>query len=106
AALEMETAGVYDAAWLRTPPPRVIAIRGISDFGDNRKRQLEDAAKESFRQLAMRNALALLIGSIRAGLFADDGTPGSSPPDSATAEPVAASSSPVPKNGRAAAQYI
>jgi serine/threonine-protein kinase len=97
----METAGVYDSAWLRTPPPRVIAIRGISDFGDHRKRQLEDAAKESFRQLAMRNALALLIGSIRAGLFADDGTPGPSPPDPATA-----SYSPGAKNGRAAAQYI
>jgi len=107
AALEMETAGVYDAAWLRTPPPRVIAIRGISDFGDHRKRQLEDAAKESFRQLAMRNALALLIGSIRAGLFADDGTPGPSPPNHpATVEPVAAASSPAVKNGRAAAQYI
>lgn len=106
AALEMETAGVYDAAWLRTPPPRVIAIRGISDFGDHRKRQLEDAAKESFRQLAMRNALALLIGSIRAGLFADDGTADPSPSDPPSAEPGVASSSPAVKNGRAADRYV
>lgn len=107
AALEMETAGVYDAAWLRTPPPRVIAIRGISDFGDDRKQQLEVAAKESFRQLAMRNALALLISSIRAGLFADDGTADLSLPDLALAGAGTASSSPAAvKNGRAADRYV
>jgi nucleoside phosphorylase len=108
AALEMETAGIYDAAWLRTPAPRVIAIRGISDFGDHRKQQLEAAAKESFRQLAMRNAFALLIRAIRAGLFADDGTTGPSlPVYPRTAGPVAALSAPATdKSGSAADRYV
>jgi nucleoside phosphorylase len=69
AAMEMESAGVYDAAIIRTPAPRTIAIRGISDYADARKDKIEASAKGLFRELAAKNALSLLIRGIEAGLF-------------------------------------
>jgi len=72
AALEMESAGVYDAAVIRTPAPRTIAIRGISDYADARKDKIENAAKGRFRKLAAENALSLLLRAIGAGLFRPD----------------------------------
>ena len=69
AALEMEFAGVDDAAIIRTPAPRTIAIRGISYFADARKEKIEATAKGLFRRLSIDNALALLITSIEAGMF-------------------------------------
>lgn len=74
AAMEMESAGVFDATELRTPAPRVISIRGISDFADERKDLIEDSAKQQFRELAAKNALATLLRGIEAGLFKRDGT--------------------------------
>lgn len=68
-ALEMESAGVFDAADLRVPTVSVIAIRGISDFADERKARLEIAAGKKFRQLATANAVALFMESIEAGFF-------------------------------------
>jgi nucleoside phosphorylase len=68
-AIEMESAGVYDAASIRDPAPRVIAIRGISDFADARKKKIESASKNRFRQLAARSALSFLIRAIEAGLL-------------------------------------
>lgn len=72
AAIEMESAGVYDAALLRTPAPRAIAIRGISDFADERKAILEAVAKGGFRKLAVKNAITLFIAAVKVGLFAED----------------------------------
>jgi nucleoside phosphorylase len=72
AAIEMESAGVYDAAFIRTPAPRVIAIRGISDFADERKAILETAAKGGFRKLAVTNAITIFITAVKAGLFDTD----------------------------------
>lgn len=69
-AIEMESAGVFDAAVIRTPPPRVLAIRGISDFADERKQLIEDGAKGQFREIATKNALSLLLRGIEAGFFA------------------------------------
>jgi nucleoside phosphorylase len=74
-AMEMESAGVYDAALIRTPAPRAIAIRGISDFADERKEKLETAAKERFRTLAVKNTVSLLVNAIQAGLFKKDAAP-------------------------------
>ena len=71
-AMEMESAGAYDAASIRTPPPRVIAIRGISDFADDRKDLIEHVAKDHFRAMSAKNALSLLLYGIKAGLFEDD----------------------------------
>ena len=70
--MEMESAGVYDAAIIRTPAPRTIAIRGISDYADARKDKIETSAKGLFRELAAKNALSLLIRGIEAGLFKAD----------------------------------
>jgi nucleoside phosphorylase len=69
AAMEMESAGVYDAALVRTPAPRAVAIRGISDYADLRKEKLEAVAKGQFRALAARNAVALFMRAVEAGLF-------------------------------------
>lgn len=68
-AIDMESAGVFDAAAIRTPPPRVLAIRGISDFADERKKLIEDGAKDQFRAIAAKNALSLLLRGIEAGFF-------------------------------------
>jgi len=72
AAMEMESAGVYDAAIIRTPAPRTMAIRGISDYADDRKDKIETSAKGLFRELAAKNALSLLFCGIEAGLFEPD----------------------------------
>jgi hypothetical protein len=69
AAMEMEAAGVYYACQVRSSPPQVIAIRGISDYADQRKENIENLAGPKFRELATRNATAALICGIRAGLF-------------------------------------
>ncbi len=69
AALEMESAGVYDASSLREPPPRILAIRGISDFADERKKLIEEGTKGQFREVATKNALSLLLRGIEAGFF-------------------------------------
>jgi tetratricopeptide (TPR) repeat protein len=72
AAMEMESAGIYDAALICTPSPRAIAIRGISDFADERKEKFEFAAQERFRLLAIKNAVSLFLAAVRAGLFGRD----------------------------------
>lgn len=72
AAIEMESAGVYDAALIRTPAPRIIAIRGISDFADQRKKVLESVTKGVLRELAVENAITLFIAAVQGGLFAAD----------------------------------
>ncbi|MCP4119150.1 MAG: hypothetical protein GY737_27845 [Desulfobacteraceae bacterium] len=93
AALEMESAGVYDAVHIRDSAPRIIAIRGISDFADERKELIEDITNDGFRSVSIINALSLLIFGIRAGLFghnrskeraAESGIPA----DAGTREPI------------------
>ncbi|WP_218563521.1 TIR domain-containing protein [Pseudomonas sp. RW405] len=69
AAIEMEAAGVYDAALIHAPTPRTIAIRGISDYADARKVKIETVAKGVFRALAAKNAALLFINAVKAGLF-------------------------------------
>ncbi len=68
-AIDMESAGVYDAAAIRFIPPRVLSIRGISDFADHRKKQIEEETKGQFRKMAVRNAFSLLLRGIEAGFF-------------------------------------
>jgi hypothetical protein len=76
-AMEMESGGVYDAALIRTPAPRTIAIRGISDYADERKDKIEVSAKGLFREVAARNALSLFVRGVEAGLFEPDIAPAS-----------------------------
>ncbi len=69
AAIEMESSGVYDAAFIQSTAPKTIAIRGISDFADKRKKKIDVVGKGSFRILAVKNAFSLLKFSIQADLF-------------------------------------
>jgi nucleoside phosphorylase len=60
-SLEMESAAVLLAAQNRTDPKRAIAIRGISDFGDEHKKELDKQGDGVLRRYAMRNAVRLLF---------------------------------------------
>ena len=75
AAIEMESAGVYDLPSIGIAPPRTVAIRGISDFADKRKKALEDVAHRGFRALAIQNATSLFCTALRAGVFAPEEPP-------------------------------
>jgi nucleoside phosphorylase len=59
-SLEMESAAVLLAAQTRTEPKRALAIRGISDFGDEHKKELDQKGDGVLRRYAMRNAVRLL----------------------------------------------
>lgn len=74
AAVEMESAGVFDASLSRSKQPRIICIRGISDFGDERKDQIQNEANDCFRKLAIKNAFSLLLKSIDADIFCEEPT--------------------------------
>jgi|GEM_PF-2835496 nucleoside phosphorylase len=71
-AMEMESIGVYEAALIPIPPHRVIAIRGISDFADERKELIENIAGNKFRSVSLKNAFELLVRGIEAGLFEEE----------------------------------
>ncbi len=57
-AIEMEAVGVMAAAYTR--PTDTLVIRGISDFSDNRKTELERIYQGSLRRYGMSNALEFL----------------------------------------------
>lgn len=96
-ALEMESAGVHDAAIVRTPAPRTVAIRGISDYADARKEKIEGAAKGKFRDLSARNAMSFFVHTVRAGLFGAEAE---------LAQLAPPSSSDVPLNSRVKSVFV
>jgi nucleoside phosphorylase len=57
-ALEMESAGVMSAAHTRSTPN--LVIRGISDYGDVRKEELDQIDDGVLRRYAMNNVITLL----------------------------------------------
>ena len=59
-SLEMEAAAILLAAQTRTKPKRALAIRAISDFGDEHKKELDQKGDGVLRKYAMRNAVRLL----------------------------------------------
>lgn len=59
-ALEMESAGPALAIHEGGAHTRYLVIRGISDFGDERKKELDEIGKGGIRRLAMQNATRLL----------------------------------------------
>ena len=75
-ALEMEAAGVAQAARGRQSPIDFLVVRGISDFSDQRKAQLDTAYGGGWRKYAMASASAFLLGLLRSdtfrGFFKDD----------------------------------
>jgi nucleoside phosphorylase len=72
-AVEMEAAGLVEAAATRAEPIRALVIRGISDLGDERKSKLDAIGKGGLRRLAMRNATRLLLALLEAGVVPQGG---------------------------------
>jgi nucleoside phosphorylase len=68
-ALDMESSGLMEAALKRVEPGRTIVIRGISDYGDERKRELDALGQGALRRYAMHNATALLWTLLTAQVF-------------------------------------
>ena len=68
-ALEMESAGLMAAAVRRVEPARTLIIRGISDYGDKRKEQLDKVGEGALRRYAMRNATRLLFHLLETGVL-------------------------------------
>ena len=64
-ALDMESAGLVASAFKRVNPTRPLVLRGISDYGDERKATLDSLGEGSLRRLAMHNATALLWTLLR-----------------------------------------
>lgn len=67
--LEMETAGLTRAAYKRRETVPVLALRGVSDFGDGRKAKLDGVGGGAFRRVAMRNAARLLLTLVESGVL-------------------------------------
>ena len=59
-AVDMECAAVVRAAEARKHRKRALVIRGISDYGDPRKKDLDAVGGGSLRKYAMRNAVRFL----------------------------------------------
>ena len=68
-ALDMESGGVMASATSRSEGMRTLILRGISDYGDERKKKLEAVGKGALRTWAMRNALQLLWTLLEAGVL-------------------------------------
>ena len=69
-AMDMESSGVLDVSDLAgRDGPRFIAIRGISDFADERKSQVEAEFRVAFRQIAIKNAAAFLWAAVQSRVF-------------------------------------
>lgn len=68
-ALEMESAGFMAAAVRRVEPARTLVLRGISDYGDERKQQLDEVGEGALRRYAMRNATRLLFQLLETGVL-------------------------------------
>ena len=66
-AIEMETAGVYVAAQEYGKVTRPFTIRGIADFGDDRKKALDEISAGALRKYAMHNAVRFLWAILDAG---------------------------------------
>lgn len=66
-AIEMESGGVLGSTHERVSPPLTLIIRGVSDFGDERKAQLDNIGGGVFRRVAMRNAVRLLWCTLESG---------------------------------------
>jgi adenosylhomocysteine nucleosidase len=74
AALEMEAAGVMHEVYAEAGEERVMILRGISDFSDERKVEFDRIGAGSLRGWAMRNAVRVLFGLMEAGAFESGGS--------------------------------
>lgn len=69
AALEMEAAGFMAAIYEQADAQRTLVLRSISDYGDERKQELDAVEEGAFRRYAMRNAIQLLWRYLEAGIL-------------------------------------
>ncbi|MGK7930273.1 MAG: hypothetical protein AB4041_02410 [Microcystaceae cyanobacterium] len=67
--LEMEGGGVLGAVYSQANPKKTLILRGISDFGDERKKELDAIGKGGFRRYAMNNAIDLLWKLLEADIL-------------------------------------
>jgi len=67
-AVEMEGGGVLAAASSHVDPASTMILRGISDFGDQRKKELDRIGRGGLRAYAMSNAVRMLWSLLGAGL--------------------------------------
>ena len=58
-AVEMEAGGLFEALENVDWPGRVLVLRGISDYADEAKSQVENEFKDGWRTYAMQNAVRL-----------------------------------------------
>lgn len=68
-ALDMEAAGLMAAVYEQADPKRTLVLRAISDYGDERKKDLDKVGNGVFRRYAMRNAIQLLWRFFDAGIL-------------------------------------
>ncbi len=68
-ALEMEAAGLMAAVYKQTDPKHTLVLRAISDYGDERKEELDKVRKGALRRYAMHNAIHLLWRFFDAGIL-------------------------------------
>ncbi|MFC1715466.1 tetratricopeptide repeat protein [Candidatus Poribacteria bacterium] len=68
-ALEMEAAGLMAAVYRKADPARTLLLRGISDYADERKDELDKFKDGAFRRYAMRNAIHFLWSLLNAGVL-------------------------------------
>ncbi len=68
-AIEMESGGVLLSVHHQNIQPQSFVIRGISDFADDRKSQLDGVQDGGFRKLAMQNATRLFVELLKHGLL-------------------------------------
>jgi nucleoside phosphorylase len=65
-SLEMESAAVLLAAQTRSEPKKALAIRGISDGGNDRKKEHDALGEGVLRKYGMRNAMRFLLALLDA----------------------------------------
>jgi nucleoside phosphorylase len=68
-ALEMESAALVAAAECRQPHIRTLVVRGISDFADDQKSELDGIGGGMLRRHAMRNATRFLCLALRLNIL-------------------------------------
>jgi nucleoside phosphorylase/DNA-binding CsgD family transcriptional regulator len=71
--LDMESAGLMAAAVRRIKPTRTLVVRGVSDYGDERKGELDAVGEGALRRYAMHNASWLLWELLGAEVLPRDG---------------------------------
>lgn len=67
--VEMEAGGLVIATHMDPSRSEALVIRGVSDFGDDRKAKLDDIGEGVLRQYAMQNAVEFLWCLMEAGVL-------------------------------------